>query len=274
MSKLCISFSLVATAALVPLVASADAWVVTSVGSPELVGETHIVKAGLVARTALKSFSLEFKNGDHKIRKLGLLPSIDRVDVAMADVDGADPYKFNAQFMKIPWSGSSTRVSKSCNGACSLEIKHPISSNDKMHQQIFVLRGFHFERDSKDFNVRRISIRANVASKKIDVVYQDNTASKFTVTVDYTLLHKDLLKPAASASGQRKAGEATLKVKTPGAPAGLAILSGFDIQFDNGDHHLKQFAIKRVTGAYNVVFNDQNTDDPYRVTIDYAGIIQ
>ena len=272
MKKPSVSFAVASTVVCLTSIASAAGWVMTTVTGSNLVGETHVVKAGLVKSTALQSFSFEFSNGDHKIRKIGLLPSVDRVDVAMTDNDGGDPFKFNAQYATIPWSASSTRVSKSCTGPCQLDITHKIASNDKMSDQVFVLRGFSFEREGTDTNVRRISSRPNVSQKKIDVIYKDNAATKYTVTIEYTLLGKDLLLPVATATGARKNNEETLKVSTTKAPGAQAILQGFDVEFDNGDHHLKQFAIKRTKGAYNVMFNDQNTDDPYRVTIDYAGV--
>ncbi len=272
MSKPRISFALAAATACVTAIAGAAGWDVITASGSNLAGETHVVKTGLVTSSALQSFSLDFTDGDHKIYKLGLLPSVDRINVAMADKDGGNPFKLNAKYTKIPWNLTSTRVKKAgCYADCKLDITRTIATNQSMNDMVFVLRGFYFERE-KEANVRRISIRPNVADKKIDVMLKGNTWSKFDVTIDYTLIHKSLLQEAATASAARKNSEQLVKVNTQKATGAQAILSGFDFEFDNGDHHLKQFTINRVTGGYWVAFNDQNTDDPYRVTIDYAGV--
>jgi hypothetical protein len=264
MKKFLVPCAVALAAGTLAVSASAAAWQLLSVAGSDLVGATHVTKSG-VGNDALHSFSIQYKSGDHKIAKLGILPTVDRVDVALTDKDGGDPFKVLATYSHVPSLLQTKRVSKICSVECTLPIEVP-------SHRAFVLRGFWFERTTGETNVRRIAVRPN-GNSAVNVVYRDNGQQAFKVVIEYGHMQKEFVKHRATVSGVRNGGQQTLNIKTPLAAGDVpVILQGFDVQFDNGDHHLGQFAIKRVTSGYDVTFNDQNYDDPYHAIVDYMAV--
>lgn len=49
---------------------------------------------------ALSRFSLAFKNGDHKIRRISVLQTEGKADAAFADQDSNDPFSFDGAWLK------------------------------------------------------------------------------------------------------------------------------------------------------------------------------
>jgi len=55
--------------------------------------------------------------------------------------------------------------------------------------------------------------------------------------------------------------------------AGDPVLQSFSVGFKNGDHHLKEFAIRMSPNTCEVVFKDDNGDDPFSYTLEIVDLI-
>lgn len=265
MQKRWLSMAALVATGTVALGASAFVATRTTVDVYDAVGETHTQRT--MPQSGLTSFSLKYDSGDHKIRAIGFLPAPDRVSVALADANGGDQYDFVANYASLPGYSGSNQVEKYCGAQnpCRIPLAAPV-----MPSAIFVLQGFKFWRkDGSDANVRRIMVRGSAESKSVDVAFVDDGSALYHAAVKYIYAPRNGFKHVGTTSGKRTGGAASARMDA--AMAGTILVTGFDVQFDNGDHHLGNFAVKTGPGrAVEVVFNDQNTDDPFRATVDYA----
>jgi hypothetical protein len=252
-----LSFSLVAKA-FSPSRVSASADAVT--------GETHVLQDGLDGK-ALNAFSLNFERSDHEVNAFGFLPTRDRVHIAFADQNGDDKYDFKATFMSSPSIISPRQASGDCDGSqkpCYLPIEVPGSEIDN----VFVLQGFKFKRKgTNDANVRRIMVRANLPEKRVEVLFVDNGQTPYHAEVQFFTSSPTRYAKVGSVTGATKNNSVKLATNKN---ADMTVLSGFDVQFDNGDHHLKMLSIAPIGVELEVIFRDWNGDDPFHATVDYA----
>jgi len=61
-------------------------------------GGTRSISAEVPQFSVLTSFDFEFLNGDHKLKKISLLPAGERTLISFQDNDGNDPYRIAATF--------------------------------------------------------------------------------------------------------------------------------------------------------------------------------
>jgi hypothetical protein len=68
-------------------------------------------------------------------------------------------------------------------------------------------------------------------------------------------------------------GEERVTPAPPPAPGEVQLLTGFDLRYTNGDHHIKTIgAMPRSGGSYDIAFEDRDFNDPmaYQVGVSYA----
>src|SRR5690606_5278331 len=98
---------------------------------------------------ALAGFQLKFRNGDHKLRRLGVVPEGRFVRFALADQNGDDPFEAGARFTGIPGVKVQQVVAE---GGGKFEIPLPGAAPA---DSTLVLSGFEFRRtDGTDANLR------------------------------------------------------------------------------------------------------------------------
>ena len=103
--------------------------------------------------SALAGFRFRFNNGDHKLRRIGVLPKDRYASFSLADSNGDDPFSAVASWAVIS-AGRSGSVSASGGG--QFEIPLP---GGKVAGHKLVLSGFEFRRkDGTDANVRSIGV--------------------------------------------------------------------------------------------------------------------
>ncbi len=103
--------------------------------------------------SALTGFRLRFDNGDHKLRRIGVLAKDRFASFALSDSNGDDPFSAVASWAIIS-SGRSGTVS--ATGGGQFEIPIP---GGKVAGHKLVLSGFEFRRkDGSDANVRAIGV--------------------------------------------------------------------------------------------------------------------
>lgn len=101
---------------------------------------------------ALRGFKLQFQNGDHKLRRLGVLAEDRFVNFALADSNGDDPFLAHAELINLS-AGQMAEVAGIGGG----KFEIPLPAGPAGH--VPVLAGFEFRRnDGSDANVRNIGV--------------------------------------------------------------------------------------------------------------------
>jgi hypothetical protein len=161
----------------------------------------------------------------------------------------AEAYKFTGKEVK-------------CEGACTTSFAAPPAG---FH---FVLTGFEVSYDDDNKFVRRLSVLPYSTPGKLTMRFHDNGKPKFKGAVSGLFL------PAAMFKVAKK--EVTLTYKPGKPPPKLNLgydafaLVGFDFEFLNGDHKLQTIGFKYERPYLVPKLADRNTDDPWRVKIQYA----
>jgi hypothetical protein len=236
-----------------------------AVSRSNLRGATHFAVPGLNApHVALQAFDFRFTNGDHKIKSIGLMPEKNAVRTAFQDHDGNDNYNLKARFFNSPWPSGRIVRRSNCKKSCEIPIKN-YNASGVSH---FSLAGFRLTRKSGESNVRQIKLRMSADQSQLQVAFRDNGGFLFDVEVAYVTMPRSSFAKYGTKVIRRTKNEAQLRFSLP--TSGRPILQGFDLEFENGDHHLKEFVVEGDNGGFTVRFNDNNYDDPYRGTIDWG----
>lgn len=224
---------------------------------------------------ALSEFRLWFNNGDHKIRKFGILHEQGSMRADFADQNGDDPFRAAATWANV---AGSTGGTISAGGSGIFNIQLPAEPPNTT----LVLAGFMFERQNgTDNNLRSVSIKLNqetsVAQVSLiddqsedyrDVVQQTmmgglvgnlpfgaivggvmstesmiramvnegrHTARPFVATIQYAFIPNSRISASGAVSGTNRQ-QAQMQGQRP--RAGAIALRGFAMRFNNNDHHL------------------------------------
>ena len=101
---------------------------------------------------ALRGFKLQFQNGDHKLRRIGVVAEDRFVNFALADSNGDDPFLAHAEFLNLS-AGKMAEVAGIGGG----KFEIPLPAGPAGH--VPVLAGFEFRRaDGGDANLRNIGV--------------------------------------------------------------------------------------------------------------------
>ena len=101
---------------------------------------------------ALRGFKLQFQNGDHKLRRLGVTAEDRFVNFALADSNGDDPFLAHAELLNL--SGGQMAEVAGIGGG---KFEIPLPAGPAGH--VPVLSGFEFRRaDGSDANLRNVGI--------------------------------------------------------------------------------------------------------------------
>jgi hypothetical protein len=211
----------------------------------------------------LTLFRFGFLDGDHPFNQIGFnqltyLPQKD-LEASFRGLQQAPPFSFSVGYVKLP--GTPKTLSTYCDreDQCSFSIDPPRNGDQ------FILQGFSLHA-WKNQNVRRIKIRH--VDGRVQVLLKDNgTQPKVSFNLTYSVLPKQFVERFGTASGSKPKDTRAHRLR---APAGIKVIQGFDVQFTNGDHYLKDFGIVARPEGFDVVFNDANLDDPASVTVDYV----
>ncbi len=177
-------------------------------------------------------------------------------------------YRVGLYVPPLTWANNNTSQYKqaglgdvTCEGSCTKPMTPPPSG---FH---FVLSGFSVQYANENKFVRRVSILPYSSPDKATVRFKDNGAPKFYANLNGLFLPDSLFDDFKK--------EVTLEY-TPGQPApkvridGAFALIGFDFEFLNGDHKLHTIGFQYDRPYLKPKFADKNTDDPWRVKIQYA----
>jgi hypothetical protein len=246
---------------------------------------------------ALAGFELRFLNGDHKLRRIGVLGEERFARLALADQNGDDPFSGRVLLTSLP----GIRVQQvSADGGGKFDIPLP---GQAPPDSTLVLSGFEFRRaDGTDANLRNIGVWLDPARRIARVSLTDDQGLDFrgleaslgAMAASMVVPLPGLLETGSVVAGTRATGRAIAQragkyrgyrvtvqyawvpnrlVQSSGALSGtdrsrqgapgtrIDALQGFEFTFSNSDHHLLGLGLNG-DGRGTALFQDNNTDDP------------
>jgi hypothetical protein len=124
----------------------------------------------VAAVSALSMFGFSFENGDHKFRRLQVLPEGAGARFAFNDSGDDDPFTAEARWVNVV-GGRAGTVSGNGGGAIIAELAIPAGPAN----HTFALRGFELRRgNTTDANVRTIAINLAPSGRAIRVQLADD----------------------------------------------------------------------------------------------------
>lgn len=133
------------------------------------IDETRVARPGYAGgATVLESFKLDFSNGDHKIRRIGVLADARFARFSFADQDSNDPFEAAALWWDVP---SAVAGEVSGVGRQRIEIELP----GRLAGHRLLLRGFEVRRaDGTDANVRTFGISLDSGTGTASIILSDD----------------------------------------------------------------------------------------------------
>jgi hypothetical protein len=222
-----------------------------------------------LTKPALTGFRLRYMNGDHEVKEIAMKADAGNARGVLEDQNGDDDMSMVASYAGWDYYRPS-RSSKACRGTCTVPIDAPPSN--LAGQKRLVLVNFDILVKDDDHRVRVLSIRPSADERSYRVEFRDNGTFDYWVTLDYAWIagtHSGKLTGTAS----RSAAARTARLKIGQQHTALTFISGFSVEFNNGEHNFGDLAFERdATGQYYTRFNDANYDDPMTATLDLVWI--
>jgi hypothetical protein len=246
---------------------------------------------------ALAGFELRFLNGDHKLRRIGVLGEERFARLSLADQNGDDPFSGRVLLTALP---GVTVQQVSADGGGKFEIPLP---GQAPPDSTLVLSGFEFRRtDGTDANLRNIGVWLDPGRKVARVSLTDDQGLDFrgleaslgAMAASMVVPLPGLLEAGTVVAGTRATNRAiaqragryrgyrvtlqyawipnrmveasgglsgTDRSRAPARGPRIDALQGFEFTFTNSDHHLLGLGLNG-DGRGTALFQDNNTDDP------------
>jgi hypothetical protein len=255
---------------------------------------------------ALGGFLLKFENGDHKLRRLGVLGAGRFAELALADSNGDDPFTAEANYIVFTGAGADRIVTGQVMAEGGGKFEIPLRGAAPADSTL-VLSGFAFQReDGSDANVRSIGVWLDGERKVARVSLMDDQGVDFRgfeATIGAALVNGVLpgafevvqaanvpraVRAIRSAGKYRpyrvtvqyawipnamveqaSAMSGTDRQRRQRPPSRIDALQGFEFLFGNSDHHLLGLGVNP-SGNGSVLFQDNNQDDPLQWTMAYV----
>lgn len=254
---------------------------------------------------ALSGFELRFLNGDHKLRRIGVLGEERFARLALADQNGDDPFSGQVLLTSLP-AARVEQVSADGGGKFDIQLPGKVPPDSTL-----VLSGFEFRRtDGTDANLRNIAVWLDPARNVARVSLIDDQGLDFrgleaslgAMAASVLVPLPGLLEAGSVVAGTRAGTRAISQRSGPyrgyrvtvqyawipnrqvvarGALSGtdatrharatgarIDALQGFEFTFTNSDHHLLGLGLNG-EGTGTVLFQDGNTDDPMQWNATY-----
>lgn len=126
------------------------------------------------------------------------------------------------------------------------------------------MTGFHFAFHDGDHKVKAIVLLQQDGA--FTATFADNDGNDgFDATAWYRVLPREVRLQQAQASGCR--GSCTVSI--PHVEGMHFALGGFEVRFEQGDHNLRSFSIKPVSGGVVVTLKDNSGSAPFAARIQY-----
>ena len=210
----------------------------------------------------LDSFYFRYSDGDHHVASLAAQPeSNGEILLALADDNNDDEYFYLVEHKRRSDAGIITgSFVDFCNGSCLYPLPSPGAG------YVFTLRGFRFYyRDGDDHHMDQIGIvheRDGVRTYFND----ESNSDPYVVYVDYAWLPVSMVEQTGQLTGTDEGGGGQRTLSN----ANRAIISGFKVDYLNGDHHVKEIGVLTRTSDIQIYYGDENGDDDFAYFVDYT----
>jgi hypothetical protein len=205
---------------------------------------------------------------DQHLQELLLLPNEpapDRVFLGYHDEDPtglADFFYFHFSYQLI----SDPRISLFDTGVNFGRISstQPIPPLEEGH--VFVLMGFDLGYRGEDHHVKQIGILED--NNNITVFFSDDNDNVFQWRVKYASVPADLFSVVDENTAAQQQGFAERPI-----PGGPTVIRGFLLNFEDGDHHIRDVGILTLDGRIRIAFSDENGDDFFRLKVRWGILV-
>lgn len=212
----------------------------------------------------LKGFYFRYDNDDHHILNVAAqphTPSLGQLTLAYMDNNGDDRYFYNVLFS--PYYGEifrRTNPTQYCKGRCTMPIQAPANRQD----YVFVVTGFNIYYRGGDHHIDEVRLTEDGGN--VTVAFNDNNDDDlFAWDLQYSYIPRSRFTALDARSGTA-AGAAGATIEN-----GNAVLRGFVFNFENDDHHIKDFGVwMGYAGQLQVYYGDRNQDDRFKWVVDYG----
>ena len=220
---------------------------------------------------ALTGFRLRYVNGDHEVSTIAMRHKDGNAQGVLHDQNSDDDMSMRASYAGWPFYRAH-RTQGECRGACSIPVVLPPSEVAGTKRLVLVNFEVAVKKHAEDHRVRVLSIRPSADERTYRVEFRDNGVFDYFVTVDYAWVgsgHNGKITDTAT----RTAAQRTAQLKLGQPNSTLTFISGFSVEFTNGEHNLGDIAFEQdAARQYWVRFNDANYDDPMTATLDRVWI--
>jgi hypothetical protein len=145
----------------------------------------HVIAATdipISSAPALREFRLWFNNGDHKMRRIGMMHEEGALRATFSDQNDDDSFTTLASWVNVPGATGGT-ITATGGGVFNVQLP------PKPPNTTLVLSGFAFERlTGTDNNLRTVSIRLNQENSTAQVSLIDDQGSDFRNVFDQTMM--------------------------------------------------------------------------------------
>lgn len=159
----------------VPLNLAPPKWTITNASENDMKDAMDVAASAPIGSvSALAGFRFRFQNGDHKLRKMGVLGKDRYASFTYADQNGDDPFQAEATWAVV---GAGRGGSVTATGGGQFEVPIP---GGKLAGHTLVLTGFEFRRqDGTDANVRSIGVWLDSDRSTARVMLMDDQGADF-----------------------------------------------------------------------------------------------
>lgn len=217
-----------------------------------------------LAPRLLQSFRVNFAGTDHHFRLLTIMshrPDKDQATISYADKNSDDQYSYSVSFLPYSFTTYGNFARKGlCKGSCTFQIPTPSS----LSGQVFVLAGFEIQYLGGDHHIDQLQIVERNGSVTA-ALNDQNDDDAFSVEIVYGYVPRSLFSTVSAMNG------AVHGVVHNQIGSGTAVIRGFNFDFRNNDHHIKDLGVEMPgNGDLAVHYADQNGDDQYNYRVEYA----
>lgn len=230
--------------------------------------------AAMEGTPLLAGFRFRFENGDHKFRRLAILPKGRAATLAFSDSNGDDPFGVLAS-----WAVANEGIQGSVTATVGGRVELPLGKPSPGANYTLVLTGFEFRRaDNTDANVRSLGIWLDPVKNAVRVTLLDDQGPDFrgfertlgaafvpmgelvgpapamtdalrmigsrngryrqyAVTVQYAWIPKSVIASEDLFSGTSRSAASGKKPNT------ASVVEGFEFYFGNSDHNIMDVGV-------------------------------
>ena len=231
---------------------------------------------------ALSGFTVDKASGDFNFARLAILPMRESVTVVYGDRTPVDDYQYQVYAVQLP-TQSRVQVIQvpvfppflpgTGNGCTTVAVDTPDGYTPVLvgFDLTFGLGGDIFIPFDDDHPLLRIKV--HVYTNGVTVCLQDNNGDEnYWFTVFVANVPDCFVHSTGNTGRMRNGGGGSATTTYPVVAQAQPVLTGFDFQFDNGEHEIDRIGAVLRNGQIYGFFDDQNDDDPYFWQVWYAQI--